>query len=507
MENLVAAFDMFFQLPVIGGVFGGVFLGVVLGSIPGLTATMAIALIIPMTFNMDPVVSVSLLVGAYKGGTYGGSIPAILLNTPGTPAAAATVLDGNEMAKQGKSLKALKMAIYSSVIADSASDIVLILVAPPLALIALKMGPPEMASLIFLSLLIITAVAGDSMIKGLIVGALGLIVGLVGLDSITAVRRFGFGFAELDEGISLIPMLIGLFAISEFLMNTEIVAKGKDKAVEFFASSTKKEDNQVSGKEFRRCLPIILTASGIGTLLGAIPGIGPSIAAFAGYAQAKKMSRHPEKFGKGAIEGVAAAEAGNNAVCGANLIPLLTLGIPGDIGAAVLLGAFMIQGLHPGPMLFKQNIVTVYAIFMALLLANVFNFLISIFYIRIASKVVLIPKSYIFPAVLALCFFGAYGFNQNLFDVWVALIFGVLGYLLRRNGFPVAPLLIAFMLEPILEGAFRQSLLMSGGSLGIFVTHPISGALLGLAITGIVWSVITSLRKSRAKDLPGRVAQ
>lgn len=501
MENLMAAWNMFFQFQVIGGVFGGVFLGIILGSIPGLTATMAIALIIPMTFSMDPVVSVGMLVGAYKGGTYGGSIPAILLNTPGTPAAAATVLDGYEMAKQGKGIKALKMAIYASVIADSASDIILILVAPPLAMIALKMGPPEMASLIFLSLLIITAVAGDSMIKGLIVGAIGLIVGLIGLDSITAVRRFGFGFTELDEGISLIPMLIGLFAISEFLINTETVAQGKNKVVQFFARSNKKEDNQVSGKEFRACLPVILTSSGIGTLLGAIPGIGPSIAAFAGYAQAKKMSKHPEKFGKGAIEGVAAAEAGNNAVCGANLIPLLTLGIPGDIGAAVLLGAFMIQGLHPGPMLFKENIVTVYAIFMALLLANVFNYLISIFYIRIASKVVLIPKSYIFPAVLALCFFGAYGFNQNLFDVWMALIFGLLGYILRRNGFPVAPLLIAFMLEPILEGSFRQSLLMSNGSLAIFVTHPISGVLLGLAAAGIVWSVISTFRKSRVKKL------
>ena len=497
MENILAAFDMFFQFDVIVGVFGGVFLGIVLGSIPGLTATMAIALIIPLTFVMGPVVSVGLLVGAYKGGTYGGSIPAILLNTPGTPAAAATLLDGNEMAKQGKSVKALKMAIYASVMADSLSDMVLILVAPPLAMIALKMGPPEMAALIFLSLLIITAVAGDSMIKGLIVGALGLIVGLVGLDAVTAVRRFGFGFPELDEGISLIPMLIGLFAVSEFLINTESVVVNK--AAQFFARSTNRDDNRVTGKEFRSCLPIIFTATGVGTILGAIPGIGPSIAAFASYAQAKKMSRHPEKFGKGAIEGVAAAEAGNNAVCGANLIPLLTLGIPGDIGAAVLLGAFMIQGLHPGPMLFQENIVTVYAVFMALLLANAFNFLISIFYIRVASKVVLIPKSYIFPAVLAFCFFGAYGFNQNLFDVWVALIFGVVGYLLRRNGFPLAPLLIAFMLEPILESSFRQSLLISGGSLAIFVTRPISGLLLALAAVGIIWTVIGTYRKSRAE--------
>jgi putative tricarboxylic transport membrane protein len=495
MDNLLAAFNLFFQFHVVAGVGFGVFLGIVLGSIPGLTATMAIALIIPMTFSMDPVVSVGLLVGAYKGGTYGGSIPAILLNTPGTPAASATLLDGFELAKQGKSVKALKDAIYASVMGDTLSDMVLILVAPPLALIALKMGPPEMASLIFLSLLIITTVSGESMIKGLIVGAIGLIVGTIGLDAVTAVRRFGFDFPELDEGISLIPMLIGLFAVSEFLINTESVGIGK--VVQFFARSDKPEDNRVSAKEFKACLPPILISTGIGTLLGSIPGIGPSIAAFAGYAQAKKLSRHPERFGKGALEGVAAAEAGNNAVCGANLIPLLTLGIPGDIGAAVLLGAFMIQGLHPGPMLFQENIVTVYAIFMALMTANVFNFVIGMIYIKFASKVVLIPKGYIFPAVLAFCFFGAYGFNQNLFDVWIVIIFGLLGYLLRRNGFPLAPLLIAFMLEPILEGSFRQSMLMSGGSLAIFATHPISAIFLGVAFLGIIWMVISGLRNNK----------
>ncbi|MCF8043796.1 MAG: tripartite tricarboxylate transporter permease [Desulfarculaceae bacterium] len=497
MENLMAAFDMFFQFHVLAGIFVGVLLGIILGSIPGLTATMAIALIIPMTFTLDPVVSVGLLVGAYKGGTYGGSIPAILLNTPGTPAASATLLDGYELAKQGKSVKALKMALYSSVMGDTLSDLVLILVAPPLAMIALKMGPPEMATLIFLSLLIITTVSGESMIKGLVVGAIGLIIGTIGLDSVTAVRRFGFDFPQLDEGISLIPMLIGLFAVSEFLINTESVGIGK--AVQFFARSTKRDDNRVTGKEFKSSLPPILISTGMGTLLGAIPGIGPSIAAFAGYAQAKKISKHPERFGKGAIEGVAAAESGNNAVCGANLIPLLTLGIPGDIGAAVLLGAFMIQGLHPGPMLFQENIVTVYAIFMALMLANVFNFIISIFYIRVASKVVLIPKGYIFPAVLAFCFFGAYGFNQSLFDVWIVIIFGLLGYLLRRNGFPLAPMLIAFMLEPILEGAFRQSLLMSGGSMAIFVTQPISASFLGIVAVGVVWMAVGGLRRAKEK--------
>jgi len=483
MDTFITSFSLFFQLPVFLATFFGVALGVVLGSIPGLTATMAIALIVPMTFSLSPIVSIGMLIGAYKGGCFGGSIPAILLNTPGTPAAAATSLDGHQLAKKGKGFKALRVALFSSVLADSFSDIVLILVAPPLALIALKMGPPEMTGLVVFSLLIITAVAGKSLTKGLIAGVLGLMVGIIGLDPIMASRRFGFGFTQLDEGISLMPMLIGLFALSEFFINIEKTRKKKK--ARLFEITTDVKQARLSGAEKIACGKIIGLASCIGTILGAIPGIGPSIAAFASYAQAKKLSKNPEEFGHGAIEGVAAAEAGNNAVAGANLIPLLTLGIPGDVGAALLLGAFMIQGLHPGPLLFQNNLDIIYAIFMSLLLANFFNFLIGRQYIKIASKVANIPTHYIFPAVLAFCLVGSYGFNQSLFDVWMALLFGTFGYILRKNGFPVAPLLIAFILEPILETSFRQSLLMSQGSPLIFFTHPISCAFLVLSIVGI----------------------
>jgi putative tricarboxylic transport membrane protein len=483
LDTLMAAFEMFFQLPVIGSTLFGVAMGIVLGSIPGLTATMAIALIVPMTFTMSPVASVGMLVGAYKGGCFGGSIPAIMLNTPGTPAAAATVLDGHEMAKKGQGLKALKVAIYSSVLADSFSDIVLIMVAPPLALIALKMGPPEMTGLIVFSLLIIIAVAGKSLTKGLIAGVIGLLVGTVGLDPIMATRRFGFDLSQLDEGIALMPMLIGLFALSEFFMNAEKKAR-QDKSGMFSIPQEGKDDKLTKAEKIA-CGKIIAVASSIGTFLGAVPGIGPSIAAFASYAQAKKMSKHPEEFGHGSVEGVAAAEAGNNAVAGANLIPLLTLGIPGDVGAALLLGAFMIQGLHPGPLLFKENLDIIYAIFMALLLSNFFNFILAKQYIKIAHKVAKAPQHFVFPAILAFCLIGAYGFNQSMFDVWMTLAFGVIGYVLRKQGFPVAPLLIAFILEPILEASFRQSLLISHGSLAIFITHPISAVFLALSAVGV----------------------
>lgn len=487
MDTFLTAFGLFFQLPVFLATFFGVGLGIVLGSIPGLTATMAIALIVPMTFSLSPIVSIGMLIGAYKGGCFGGSIPAILLNTPGTPAAAATSLDGHQMAKKGQGFKALRVALYASVLADSFSDVVLILIAPPLALIALKMGPPEMTGLVIFSLLIITAVAGESMIKGLIAGVLGLMIGTIGLDPIMATRRFGFDFAQLDEGISLMPMLIGLFALSEFFISFESIRKKKE--VHLYEITTDSKKAKLTPDEKKACGKIIGLASCIGTVLGAVPGIGPSIAAFASYAQAKKISKKPEKFGHGSVEGVAAAEAGNNAVAGANLIPLLTLGIPGDVGAALLLGAFMIQGLHPGPLLFKENLDVVYAIFMALLLANLFNFLIGRHYIKIASKVANVPKQYIFPAVLAFCLVGSYGFNQSMFDVWMALAFGVLGYILRKNGFPVAPLLIAFILEPIMESSFRQSLLISQGSLTIFFTHPISCFFIVLSVIGVGFTV------------------
>ncbi len=498
METFLRAFELFFQFQVLLATAMGVVVGVVLGSIPGLTATMAIAIIVPMTFSLSPVVSIGMLIGAYKGGCFGGSIPAIMLNTPGTPAAAATVLDGHEMAKKGQAKKALNVAIYSSVLADSFSDIVLILIAPPLALIALKMGPAEMTGLIIFSLLIITAVAGSSLSKGLMAGAIGLLVGTVGLDPILGSRRFGFGISQLDEGIALMPMLIGLFALSEFFLNAE--KKFSQNQAHFLEMSDDPEDNKLSKSEIKACGKIIGMASCIGTILGAIPGIGPSIAAFASYAQAKRMSKHPEQFGHGTVEGVAAAEAGNNAVAGANLIPLLTLGIPGDVGAALLLGAFMIQGLHPGPLLFKENLDIIYAIFMTLLFANMVNFVAAKLYIKVAYKVALVPAKYIFPSILMFCVVGAYGFNQNLFDVWMTLIFGVLGYLLRKNGFPVAPLLIAFILEPILESSFRQSLLISRGSLAIFFTHPISLVFLVMSVVGVMLTIKGTLKPKNPEE-------
>jgi len=351
----------------------GTGLGVLLGAIPGLTGIMAIALIIPFTYHINPITALILLMGVSKGATYGGSISAILINTPGTPAASATALDGYPLARQGKSLKALKMALYASVLADTFSDLILIVVAGYLARMALKFGPPEYAMLIVFSLTIIGAVSGESVVKGMISAAAGLFIGTIGLDPVEGIPRFDFGIVELYEGIPLLPMMIGLFALSEILRQSEEKIVGKIKTV-FLPVSEKPEDNRVTGDEMKRCVKPIARASIIGTFLGAIPGIGPTVAAFLSYGETRRTAKDPSSFGRGAIEGVAAAEAGNNAVCGANLIPLLTLGIPGDSTAAVLLGAFMIQGLAPGPLLFQKHGYIVYAFFLGLSSGN-FNLL------------------------------------------------------------------------------------------------------------------------------------
>ena len=466
----------------------GTGLGVLLGAIPGLTGIMAIALIIPFTYHINPITALILLMGVSKGATYGGSISAILINTPGTPAASATALDGYPLARQGKSLKALKMALYASVLADTFSDLILIVVAGYLARMALKFGPPEYAMLIVFSLTIIGAVSGESVVKGMISAAAGLFIGTIGLDPVEGIPRFDFGIVELYEGIPLLPMMIGLFALSEILRQSEEKIVGKIKTV-FLPVSEKPEDNRVTGDEMKRCVKPIARASIIGTFLGAVPGIGPTVAAFLSYGETRRTAKDPSSFGRGAIEGVAAAEAGNNAVCGANLIPLLTLGIPGDSTAAVLLGAFMIQGLAPGPLLFQKHGYIVYAFFLGLILCNVSNFFLGTIAIKISRKICNISKIMILPIVLILCCVGSYAFNNSLLDVKLMFLFGVIGYFMTKFGFATAPMLIAFILEPIGEQAIRQSLLLSDGSVLIFFTRPIAVAFIALTIFAIIFSI------------------
>jgi len=484
IEQIIQGFWLFFSFQNIFLIILGVTAGIIIGAIPGLTPSMAIALLLPITFNLPVVPSIAFLMGIYKGGVYGGSISAILVRSPGTPESAATMFDGYPLAQQGKAGKALKMAIYASVMGDTFSDLVLIFSAGLLATLALKAGPVEYFSLLILSLTIIGSASGRSMTKGLITALLGLTFGFVGMDPIQGTERFVFGSMELSAGVGFLPLLIGLFAVSEVIMQAE-----KSISTMLMRTSLKKSDNpadnRVSWSEMRPCLKTILRSSIIGTVIGAMPGVGATAAAFIGYGAAQRASKTPERFGTGELEGVAAAEAANNAVCGSNLIPLLTLGIPGSLSAAILIGAFLIQGLPIGPLIFESHGPVVYGVYFSLLFANFTNFSVAQVMIRIALKVIYINRNVLFPIILMTCIIGGYAWNNTMFDVKIMFVFGIIGYLMRRLNFPATPFLIAFILGPMAEVALREAMVIYKGDITIFLVRPISLVCLILTIFSI----------------------
>lgn len=465
LQQLLDGFLLFATLESFIALGLGVFIGVIVGAIPGLTTPMAVALTLPFTFTLSPVTGILLLLGVYKGGIYGGSITAILINAPGTPAASCTVLDGYPMAKKGEAKRALDIALYSSCVADFISNIALILFAGVLASFALKFGPAEVFTLIFFSLTIISGVSGTQLLKGMASACLGLLLATIGMDLVYGTNRFIFGQTDLLAGLNFIPVLIGLFAVPEIL--------------NFFCKEqVKLEKNPLAGigasiKDFFRCFKTIIRGSFIGVILGAIPGIGAAPSAFLSYSEAKRTSKNADNFGKGEIEGVAAAEAGNNGVAGATMIPLLALGIPGDVITAIILGAFMIHGLRPGPLMFNENIELIYAIFMGIMLSSIYLFGIGKICIKFISKISDIPHRILFPVVLILCIFGSYAVNNSTFDIAVMFLMGILGFAMLKLNIPTAPFLIGFILGPMLEDSFRQSLLISRGSYAIFFSTPI----------------------------------
>lgn len=478
LENLSIALGIFASWENVFVLFIGVTIGTIVGAIPGMTPTTGVALTLPFTFYMQPVTGILLLLGVYKGGNYGGSIPAILISTPGTPAAACTVLDGYPLAQQGKANKALHMALYASCFADFVSNLSLIFFAAFIASFALRFGPPEFFTLIVFSLTIIAGVAGDSLSKGIGSAALGLLLATIGLDLIYGTERFVFGEVELLGGLKFIPVLIGLFAIPL------VIDHYSKKYVPHVTAPVGEEG--VTWAEWKRCFKSILRGSLIGVALGAIPGIGGAPASFMAYSEAKRTSKNRDNFGKGEIEGIGAAEAGNNGVCGATMIPLLALGIPGDVVTAVILGAFMIHGLQPGPLLFEQNITLIYAIFMGIMLSSLFLLIVGKFGIKYLARIADVPNSILYPVVLVLCVFGAYAIGNTLFDVLLMMVMGVVGYIMMKFAIPAAPFLIAFILGPILEDSFRQSLLLGDGNFSIFVRGPICWFFLTLAAASLL---------------------
>lgn len=473
IDNLAEALSIFLNVQNFLVVFLGVGIGTLIGAIPGMTTPMGVALALPFTFTLHPVTGVLLLLGIYKGGLYGGSISAILLKAPGTPAASCTVLDGFPMARRGEARRALDMALYASCIADLISNLSLILLTGFLATFALSFGPPEFFTLMVFSLTVIAGVSGTSLARGLISACCGLLLATVGLDTIYGSERMIFGNYELMSGFNFIPVLIGLFALPEIVDHFARNGDGEVKVGTLGRAGAGLAD-------LARCMKSIVRGSLIGVVLGAIPGIGGAPAAFLSYSEARRTSRHPETFGTGEIEGVAAAEAGNNGVAGATMIPLLALGVPGDVTTAVILGAFMIHGLQPGPLMFADNLPTIYAIFIGILLSSACLLIIGKLTIRSVSRIADIPNRILYPIVLILCLFGSYAVNGAVLDILVMTAMGALGYLMLKLSIPAAPFLIGFILGPMLEDSFRQSLRLSEGGFSIFLSSVICWLFLGL---------------------------
>jgi putative tricarboxylic transport membrane protein len=476
----------------------GILIGQLVGAVPGVGPVMAMAIAIPFTFVLDPLPAIGLLMGVSKGGLVGGAIPAILINTPGTPDAAATTLDGYPLTCQGKPEKATKMALYASVSGDAFSDVVLITIAPFIAGIALKMGPIEVFALMVFAFSIISGLVGDSMAKGIAAAGLGLFFATVGLDPENSTPRFIFGYFELYDGVPLVAMALGMLAVAEILKRLSLI-RGNIKAAVSIPKSRKKSDQGLSWAEFWSCRYTVLRGSVIGTVLGAIPGLDSSAAAFMSYATAKQTSKDPDSFGKGNIHGIAATESANSSVSGANLIPMLTLGIPGNIAAALIISALVIHGIQPGPLLFQEQGRLVYGLFGALIMANVLNLISGLVGLRLWTRVIQAPESLIFPGALLLCTVGVFLATGGLFGVGVMFFFALVGYVMNALGFSVIVFVIAFFLGERFELSLSQSLNIIDGDPRILLSHPVALVLFALALFSIYWFGIRLPQKAKSR--------
>ena len=463
LQYIAPATGLLFTLENILWINIGVFIGSVFAAIPGLSVILCVILFLPVTYSMTAIPGMMFLLGIYCAGGYGGSVSAILINTPGTPHAAATMLDGHPLSEQGRTKAALKIALYASTFGGIFSALMLLFLGPQVARVAAQLGTAEYFMVCVFGLTIIAGVSGKSMIKGLISACLGLLISCVGSDPMTSYDRFTFGISRLYLGLDLAVCLIGLFAL------VEIMSKAEKRLDRLNLDTTQiKDDGIITKEEYKRMARPMLLSSLIGVMVGIIPGTGASEASWFSYNTAKNMSKHPEEFGHGSVEGIAAAESANNAVTGATLIPLLTLGIPGDGTVAIMLSALMINGLNPGLSLFTTQGNIMYAIMLGLILVNIFMLLQGKFLTTLFAKVVSIPQEILTPIIVIFCFAGAYSVNENFFDVGVALIFGMLAWILRKLELPPVPILLGLVLGSMTETNFRRALLISNGNPKIF---------------------------------------
>ncbi|HIH37023.1 MAG TPA: hypothetical protein HA232_03855 [Methanocellales archaeon] len=486
MENIIQGITLIFTLKAFLMMILGSIIGVVMGAIPGLTGTMAIALVMPITLYVSPWLGIPLILAIYKTSSWAGSIGSILLNAPGNSAAAAMTIEGYEMKKQGKGFKALKVTLISGVVGDIFSDIVTIMVCMPLASVALMFGSPEFFLLIVLALMVIASIGAESTAKSLISGGFGIFVAMVGLDPVLASSRLTFGLYQLMDGVKLIPLMIGAFALSEMIQ--KLLTREEDATsvkIEIQDSVADKLKNRYTFKEFRSNFKVIIRSAIIGTWIGVLPGIGSSVSPWISYTAAKRASKHPEEYGKGSVEGLAACQSAANAVCGANLIPLLTLGIPGDTVAAIMIGTLMVHGLSPGPLIFQRTPEAVYAIFATLLFCDFIYLGVGWVTCHMAKGITTVRNSMMIPFVVVLCVIGTYASSNSVFEVYVMLFFGVLGYLMKASGMNVPIFVIAFILGSMLETNLRQSMILFNGNLLAIFARPIS-----IAISAVLFAMI-----------------
>ncbi len=474
----------FYTLLLIGG---GVLFGIIFGAIPGLTATLAVALLLPFTYGLGPFKGLSLLLGIYVGAISGGLISATLLSIPGTPSSIVTTFDAYPMAKKGKPLEALSIGVFSSLVGGIFSAIILTVIAPQLAKIALKFGPTEYFSLGIFGITVVASLCAKNLNKGIIATLLGMLIATVGMDPVTARPRFTMGFLQLEGGFSSLATMLGFYAAAQIFIDT----KNMDIEQEVIKINNKSNIFFMPFKLVSKQKMNLLRSAIIGTFIGILPGAGGSTAGFLAYDQAKKASKEIEKFGTGYIDGIVASETANNAVTGGALIPLMTLGIPGDVVTAILLGGLMIHGLRPGPLLFRDNADVVGTIFVALFVSNLFMYVIEAGLMRRLTKIIQIPKHILMPTIMIMCVIGVYSLNNRIFDMWVLLVFGIFGYILVKNDISPAPLVLGYILTDIIERNWRVSVMSSKGDLMPFITSPISLLLLILSLISILYPFIS----------------
>lgn len=497
IESLIQSTGSLFTLTGILCLFGGVFIGIVFGSVPGLSATMALALFLPITYALDSNMAVILLIALYIGGISGGLITAILTGIPGTPSSIATCFDGYPMTKRNQAFKALGVGVTFSFLGTIFSTIVLIFLSPVLAKIAIKFGAYEYFAVALFSLSMLVGLSGDNIWKGLISGLLGCMFATVGMDAIASVNRFTFGSDEIAYGFDVLPVLIGLFAINEIIAKADKV-KSEHQNMKVITAIRMEKGLGFSIKEFFSQIKNFFLCSSLGTGIGILPGIGGGAANVMAYTVSKSTSKHPEKYGTGIMDGIVASESSNNAAIGGALVPLLALGIPGDTVTAILLGGLTLHGIIPGPLMFTENVSTVYSIFVAMIFGSIVMFIMEFYGLRLFTKILAIPKHFLLPAIFLFCIIGAFGVRNNFFDVWATALFGIIGFSFYKLSIPSAPFILGFIIGPLAEINLRRGLMFSQGDFLEFFKAPIASTFFILTVLVILFAVRSRMIKSKS---------